>query len=172
MRTPNLSHSSTAYHLAWDALRNGATIPHTSDFLACGPYRMMKDTFIFESVPQKLIVRFMGTSLVNAWCADLTDQCFLDAVQPAYRSDARDFFAVVGRMPAGASLSLKALTIKRLTLEFDLLVLPLAVDAGKPARQAAYAQLPDLSFDDLIHSIQWPKRPQWIDIGCGTPELA
>lgn len=170
MRAPNLNHSSTAYHLAWDALRNGAMLPHTSEFLARGPYRMMKDTFILESVPQRQLVRFMGTSLVNSWCADLTDKCFLDAVQPAYRNDARGFFADVDRTPAGAALVVKALTIKRLTIDIGLLVLPLAVDDGKPARQAAYALLPELSFDDLIHSIQWSARPQWIDLGRGTPE--
>lgn len=58
----------------------------------------------------------------------------------------------------------------RRKLDYEMVLLPLAVDDGKPPRCVAFRDsLSELDHRDRKISFPWPSKLTWIDLGAGVP---
>lgn len=169
MEIQGLSQASAAFLSSWQALRQNGAIPHTARFLDCGPSLMMKDALILESCPPMQTVRFMGTALVRTWLQDLTGNDFLLAVEPDCKKDAQRHFAVAASHPTGFAAGTTGSTIEGRTVAFELLILPLAVDQGKPRRCVTHVSMGPIGANDRVRALHWQREPLWFDLGFGLP---
>ena len=67
----------------WKGLRTDGLVPHTNAFFSRPPARLMPFVFVHDLTPDGLLVRYMGTGLVERWKHDLTGQIFAATMGPA-----------------------------------------------------------------------------------------
>jgi hypothetical protein len=131
----------------------------------------MRYASIIELMPDGLLLRFVGTGIVERWQEDFTGHYFEERVDPDQRAQCRADIERVCCHPAGIHRDGVAKTTKNRSVVFEAIYLPLAVDAGKPTRCITFSQpLDELKFGEHKTISDWPQSPQWIDLGAGTPQ--
>lgn len=162
------------FYAHWRRLAGGALLPHTRAFIDDPPLRLMRHALILEldreGAAGGLFVRFLGTGLATAWGEDFTGT-YLEArmAQQERAASCADVAAVCGR-PAGLCLRGRDATSHGRAVAFEAVWLPLAVDAGKPARCVAHVHpLAGLEHDERKAVLGWSDHPLWLDLGAGVP---
>jgi hypothetical protein len=125
---------------------------------------------ILELLPDGTRIRMMGRALVSQWEHDYTG-AYLDLnMRPADRTRFRRNVHTVCNHPVGACATGETSTSLDRQLEFEMVVLPLAVDAEKPLRCVLYREnLADLFVKERKIGFEWPTKVRWIDVGAGVP---
>jgi hypothetical protein len=150
--------------------RPGMLVPHIDDFLDAAPAALMPSVFIQEVLDDGIVVRFMGTELVERWRHDLTGKVFAGNLDAATRARLLLVAATVCRHPCGlVQLGSFALTSGR-PVTFEAVLLPLAVDSDRPPRMAVYSRiLGMLERNEHGSHFAAAGTRAWLDIGAGLP---
>lgn len=130
----------------------------------------MRGALILEVMPEGTLVRFMGSTLVSRWQDDFTgnhlETCIAREDQARFRRNVE----CICRHPVGARVTGEVRTELRRTLDYEMVLLPLVVDDGKPPRCVAFRDnLGELDYRDRKVGFPWPPKLTWIDIGAGVP---
>jgi hypothetical protein len=156
----------------WRALprRPSAAVPHSADYLDAAPAALMPATFIHDVLDDVLLVRFMGTELVNRWRRDDTGKIFGAGLTSADRQIVQNIAETLVRHPCGLlHHGFLATTAGRRTM-FEAVLLPLSVDPGAPGRILTYSVLLDgLEREEHGSGFDHTGRRYWLDIGGGVP---
>lgn len=153
----------------WRQLSRGAMLPHTRTYFD-HPTNLIRRTFIFELLPEGTLARLMGTELVARWQQNVTGEYLESHMAHSDSQRFRRDLEMVCAHPVGASGVGEARTSTNRPLGFEALVLPLAVDAGKPPRCVLYRECHgELDFHERKVGFYWPQKREWIDLGAGVP---
>ncbi len=90
-------------------------------------------------------MRLMGSTLVARWQDDFTGAHLETRIAPENRSRFRRDVECVCRHPAGARAIGETRTELRRAVDYEMVLLPIAVDDGKPPRCVAFR----INFDEL-----------------------
>ena len=153
----------------WRRLASGATVPHTRTYFD-HPTPLIRSTLIFELLSEGTLVRLMGTELVARWQQNVTGDYLESHMAQSDASRFRTDLKTVCAHPAGVCGIGEAKTSTNRPLGFEAVVLPLAVDAGKPPRCVVYRECHGkLDFHEHKVGFYWPQKRDWIDVGAGMP---
>lgn len=131
----------------------------------------MRGALILEIMPEGTLVRLMGSMLVARWQDDFTGGYLENRIAPEDLARFRRDVECVCRHPAGARATGEVLTEMRRTLDYEMILLPLAVDDAKPPRCVAFRDnLGELDYRDRKVGFPWPPKLTWIDLGAGVPQ--
>lgn len=131
---------------------------------------LMCGALILEVMPEGTLVRLMGSTLVSRWQDDFTGTHLENHISLEDRSRFRRDVECACRHPAGARAIGETRTELRRTVDYEMVLLPIAVDDGKPPRCVAFrTNLGELDFRDRKVGFTWPPKLTWIDIGAGVP---
>jgi len=156
----------------WRSLprRAGSLVPHCDDYLDSAPAAYMPAVFIHEVAEGGLIVRFMGTQLVARWQRDDTGKVFGAHLDQAARERTVSIARSVTGHPCGVLQHGGMATSAGRQATFEALLLPLAVDAHRPARMIVYSAVLDvLGRDEHGQRFSTVGERCWLDVGAGVP---
>ncbi|MGE3335880.1 MAG: PAS domain-containing protein [Rhodospirillaceae bacterium] len=165
-----MSRHCAEFFAHWKSLPCSHGIPHTRAFLDSAT-PLMRGALILEVMPEGTLVRLMGSTLVARWQDDFTGAHLETRIALENRSRFRRDVECVCRHPAGARAIGETRTELRRTVDYEMVLLPIAVDDGKPPRCVAFRiNLDELDYRDRKVEFPWPPKLTWIDIGAGEPE--
>lgn len=154
------------------ARRDGMLIPHSTDYLDHAPAALMPAMFIQEVLDEGLMVRFMGTELVSRWRRDDTGKIFGAHLSAQDRARTVRAGKIVTEHPCGMVQHGVMKTTAERTAIFEAILLPLAVEAGRPKRMVVFSILNDpLARDEHGKQFSAPGEREWFDIGAGLPAI-
>lgn len=169
MNSPFQSSGCQAFYDHWRRLSGDAMLPHTRTYFD-HPTPLMRCSFIFELVPEGSLVRLMGTELVARWQQNVTGEYLESHMVPSDAKRLSSDLKTVCAHPVGATGVGEAKTSTNRPLGFEAVILPLAVDAGKPPRCVVYRECHgELDFHERKVGFYWPQNRAWIDLGAGMP---
>ncbi len=157
----------------WQSLRlDGDIVPFHRDFLDNPNPKYAPFVHISEiSETGTMIVRLMGTGLVERWGKDKTGEAMgegqPDSVREALYANTRQVIL----NPCGLRSEIELAASSGSEMLVEAITLPLIVEPGKPGRLVAYSGLMrKLKFGE--HSERYTRlaNVEWIDIGAGIPE--
>ncbi|MCB2108339.1 MAG: PAS domain-containing protein [Rhodobacteraceae bacterium] len=164
------SPSCRYFYDAWCEVAGGEIVPSSSDFLDHAPVELMPYAFIHDIHPEGVIVRFMGTGLVQRWRHDLTGQYFGDQLAQFDRDRLLNFCQTVVHHPCGMrQIGHMASSMGR-SLSFEAVMLPLRSDSAAPPRVIVFSQILG-NMVDKEHSSDFEQSGmrEWIDLGNSIP---
>ena len=167
--------SCQEFYALWQGLRQKGDVPHTRAFLNNPDPKTIPSVLILEAIEAGLLVRFMGTAAVERWGRDDTNTLFGGAGFPEDVVSAMlENCQVLVNQPCGAVEVAAFTTRTGLQFYMETVMLPLAVDAGKPPRICSFSQILDPVKEDgeTEHKFKGKRSMAWIDIGFGTPSPA
>lgn len=172
---PQIVHPRTQTFLQhWQDIprRNGLILPHTDDYLDQSPARLMNSVFIHEIVDDRLLVRFMGTDLVQRWQRDDTGLEFGAHLPLSARMRLSAIAKALALHPCGMVQHGALGTSTGRETMFEGILLPLAVNPGAPARVVVFSVLLD-QWERQEHGSKLASAGErsWLDIGAGTPAV-
>lgn len=155
----------------WRRLPRDGLVPHSRAFLDHAPFVLMPYVFIHELKPDGLLIRFMGTGLVQRWRHDLTGQLFGATLDRAARDNITATVRQIANHPCGLWQLGQFSTTAGRAMSFEALLLPLAVDPGQSARVVTFSQLiGDVHENEPVHRFASAGRRHWLDLGAGVPD--
>lgn len=144
-------------------------IPHTRTF-ADRVTPLICESMILELVAEGTLVRFMGGDLAARWHQDLTGAYLEQFLPPHEQARCRRHVETVCHYPVGLYARDEIPTSRGRHIEYEMIVLPLAVDSGKPPRCVMHrSNNKVLEFRETKSGSRWPATVTWIDIGRGIP---
>lgn len=167
--------SCREFYASWQGLRQAKDVPHTRAFLNNPDPKTIPSVLILEVTETGLLIRFMGTAVVERWGRDDTNTLFGGAGFPENVVEAMlENCRALVEHPCGVVEVAAFSTRVGLPFHMETVMLPLAVDAGKPPRICSFSQMLDHVKDDgeAEHSFKGKRSMAWIDIGFGTPSPA
>lgn len=157
----------------WRSLRTGGgIIPSQKDFLDHADPHYAPHTHISEVSPDgSMIVKLMGTALVERWGKDKTGEAMGEGqpqdVMDALYSNTR----LVISTPCGLRSELELATTSGSEMVIEAITLPIGVEPGKPGRLVAYSSLMrKLEYGEYSQRYKSLANVEWFDIGAGVPK--
>lgn len=127
---------------------------------------------ILEVIDAGLLIRFMGTAVVERWGKDHTNTLFgekglADDVMESVMENCRKLLV----HPCGIVEEAAFTARSGLPFRMETVMLPLAVDADKPPRICSFSQVLDHVKEDgeSVPRFKAKRSMSWIDIGFGLP---
>ncbi|MDX2142852.1 MAG: PAS domain-containing protein [Rhodospirillaceae bacterium] len=157
----------------WHRQQHGAPLPTTEDFFDHVPPRLAPLLILFEHHDGALIVRYLGTQLVERWHEDLTGKNWLGFNRHLNAKNLLANFMTITQHPCGGCAQSSFITTTGRELNIETFSLPLAVRAGRPARiiSGSFA-LETMGFAEEARGWMAPRALQWINLGFGVPAFA
>lgn len=118
-----------------------------------------------------MIVRLMGTGLVERWGKDKTGEA-MAADQPEEIRDAlyHNTHQVIAT-PCGLRSEIELAASSGSEMVIEAITLPLVVAPGKPGRVVAFSALMrNLEYGEHSKRYKSLSNVQWLDIGAGVPD--
>jgi len=162
--------SCRAFFQHWRDIAAAGTLPHSNAFLDAAPTDLIPFAYIHDIQPDGLMVRFMGTGLVQRWRHDLTGQLFGGHLTADARGKLRITMAMLANQPCGMRQMGRLESSVGRALSFEAVSLPLAVDPGRVPRVTIFSQILD-EMNDNEHSNEFRAagNREWLDLGWGMP---
>lgn len=133
----------------------------------------MPAVFIHEVAEGGLIVRFMGTQLVERWRRDDTGKVFGAHLDQEARERTLIIARAVTGHPCGVLQHSAMVTSTGREAAFEAILLPLAVEPHRPARMIVYSSVIDaLGREEHGQRYSAVGERRWLDIGAGVPTQA
>ncbi len=134
--------------------------------------QFMPSVFIHEIVNDRLLVRFMGTELVDRWRHDATGQEFGARLPPEERARLAKVSSILTSHPCGLLQRGVLGTSTGRDAAFEGILLPLAVNHDAPPRIVVFSTILDsLGREEHGSALASAGQRWWIDIGAGVPAL-
>ena len=156
----------------WQSQRQGSRLPASEDFFDHVPPNLAPSLILFEIIGEALIVRFLGTQLVERWGKDLTGKNWLDFNAQVNPVSLRSNFLMLNQHPCGGTALGGFVTSTGRNLNVETSSYPLGVRANRTPRVICGTfSLEALGYDE--HSRGWspPRTLQWVDVGFGVPAV-
>lgn len=130
----------------------------------------MQGVFIHEVLDDGLIVRFMGTALVQRWQRDDTGQVFGAQLDADSRLKVVNIARKITQHPCGLLQHGVLGTSSGREAVFEGVLLPLIAQAGAPPRIVVYSVMLD-ALDREEHGSTFASvgKRCWLDLGAGVP---
>jgi len=157
----------------WKSLRTGRDIiPTQKDFLDHADPRYAPHTHISELGPDgSMIVRLMGTALVERWGKDKTGEAMGEGQPSDVREALYSNTRLVIATPCGLRSEIELATSSGSEMVIEAVTLPIAVEPGKPGRLVAFsAVMRKLEYGEHSQRYKSLANVDWIDIGAGVPD--
>lgn len=130
----------------------------------------MPAVFIHEVLEDGLLVRFMGTKLVERWRRDNTGQMFGGYLDVAARARLHMVAKTIANHPCGMLQHGFLATSAGRQAMFEAILLPLWADANHPQRIVVYSVVLDtLGREEHGSSFAAAGERCWLDISAGLP---
>lgn len=156
----------------WKQLARDTLMPHTSAFLNDPVPELIPFVQILDLIQEGQRIRFMGTGLVDLCGRDSTNEIFGETLPPEMKSalDRRSHTLV--EHPCGLMVLADFSSPTGRPFSMETVLLPLAVDTGRPPRICAYSKVIDeIDQDDgATARFEQAQTHSWLDIGCGVPD--
>ncbi|MSO96642.1 MAG: PAS domain-containing protein [Rhodospirillaceae bacterium] len=150
--------------------RAGQIIPHSNDYLDQAPAELMPAVFIHEVLEDGLLVRFMGTKLVERWRRDDTGKMFGTHLDDAARGRLLSVVNTVVNHPCGILQHGFLATSAGRQAMFEAILLSLSVEPWQPKRLIVYSVILDvLGREEHRSRFAAAGERCWMDIGAGLP---
>jgi hypothetical protein len=165
-----VSEGCKAFLRHWMKLPRTGHAPHSNDFLDHPPAALMPYVLIEDVTAEGLVVRFMGTAVVERWQHDLTGKVIGANLPAAERRRMEYYGGAVATHPCGMRQTGDLRSSTGRMVSFEAVLLPLSVDAGRPPRLVAYSHMLD-PLGQREHNSQYAQSSSrsWFDIGAGVP---
>lgn len=171
--TQQLTEKCARFFEHWKSIRAGNSIlPLQSEFLDNSNPEFAPFIYISEIAENDVLVRLMGTGLVDRWGRDKTgESLFVD--QPTDVVDAiRSNFKTAAALPCGYSSVTDYASNTGRHLVVVVINLPLATDSEKITRIVSYADLIQrLGHMEVTQKFLGKPKSEWIDLGAGVPAI-
>lgn len=154
----------------WLSLPKDGLEPTSETFLDTANPNYAPFVYILEFSNNGLIIRLMGTALVERWKQDRTGQSFMINQDASVRKVFFENSANVVHVPCGlrATNRFKLGTGQRVSTE--AITLPLATGPGRPERIVSFSQMFEHTSDkEAIGGWEGVVNHEWIDLGAGVP---
>ena len=159
----------------WQSLcLDGQIVPSHRDFLDNPNPRYAPFVHISEiSGTGTMIVRLMGTGLVERWGRDKTGEAMGEGQSEPVREALYANTRQVILNPCGLRSEIELAANSGSEMLVEAVTLPLIVEPGKPGRLVAYSGLMrKLQYGEHSERYKSLANVEWIDIGAGIPEHA
>jgi hypothetical protein len=165
------SESCKAFLLHWLDLRGDDLMPSSRTFLDHPPALLMPYVLMQDVLPEGLMVRFMGTAVVERWQRDLTGHYFGEGLPKDQYDRLYIHGATVATHPCGLRQVGELRSSTGRTLTFEAVLLPLSVDAGRPPRLVVFSHMRNqLQRQEHSDRFSKPGTRWWLDLGAGIPQ--
>jgi hypothetical protein len=161
-----------AFLAHWLSLPREGAVPLSRVFLDRPPAALMPHVMIQELWPEGLMVRFMGTALVERWQHDITGRYLGESVPAAQREQLYFHGHKVATHPCGLHQIGEVRSSTGRTLAFEAVILPLGAAADRPPRLVSFSEMA-LPFGRQEHTDRFmnPVALHWLDLGAGVPDV-
>ncbi|MDX2141760.1 MAG: PAS domain-containing protein [Rhodospirillaceae bacterium] len=150
----------------------GGFAPLASAYLDHAPPALMPSTFIHEIVDDGLLIRFMGTQLVERWQRDDTGKVFGGHLDQEARARLVTVAKTIVEHPCGMLQHGIVTTTAARRVMFEAVLLPLRADADHPPRVVIYSAFLDrLARKEHGGKFAAAGERCWLDIGAGVPSI-
>lgn len=157
----------------WRSLRtNGNIIPEQKDLLdnadpLYAPYIHISEV----SDEGTMIVRLMGTGLVERWGKDKTGEAMGEGQPDDVREALYGNTRMVISTPCGLRSEIEMAANSGSEMIIEAITLPIGVDPGRPGRLVAYSALMrKLEYGEHSQRYKSLANVEWFDIGAGVPD--
>jgi hypothetical protein len=162
--------SCRAFFQHWRDIAAVGSVPHSNAFLDAAPPDLIPFAYIHDVHPDGLLVRFMGTGLVQRWRHDLTGRLFGGHLDVDAREKLRATMAILAELPCGMRQMGRLGSSVGRALSFEAVSLPLAVDPGRVPRVTIFSQiLGDMDENEHSNQFRAAGNREWLDLGWGVP---
>ena len=162
-----------AFWAAWDDLRGDRPAPHYRDLFDGLASKLIPRLVILERASDGYLVRFVGTSVVELWGSDHTDDNISQVLSEGFLKGLAPLLDLVRAHPCGVSSLANVETGRGRHVQLDILILPVANDPERPGRVAIFTSMvPARDGDALMTETVKRAEREWIDLGFGTPEVS
>ena len=156
----------------WESLcAKGQIVPTQTDFLD-NPHPSYAPFVHISEMGEDgaMIVKLMGTGLVDRWGKDKTGEAMgadqPEAIREALYSNTRDVITT----PYGLRSEIELAASSGSEMVIEAITLPLIVAPGKPGRLVAFSALMrNLEYGEHSKRYKSLSNVQWINIGAGIP---
>ena len=165
------SDSCRAFYRHWRSLAAELEIPHSRTFLNQPDPISIPSVFILEVTEAGLLIRFMGTALVERWGRDQTNKIFAGAFsEQVLKAMILNCRTLVDN-PCGVVEEAMFSTRAGRPFLMETIMLPLDVDVGRPPRLCSFSQMLDIveDEDNPRPSFKGKRSMTWMDIGACVP---
>jgi hypothetical protein len=153
----------------WCALRNGARVPLSRDFLDRPEPEFAPIVTLFDVFADDMVIRLQGTAMVSRWGHDKTGLSFFDINPLLPKSEMmRNVWGCLDT-PCGLHSQSRFATSNGRAIGVETVSLPLETDPDKPYRLVNTSVfLQELGFDEHTRGLT-AMRFRWLDVGGGVP---
>ena len=156
----------------WQSLRTENQLVPAQDTFFDQPHPTYAPyLYIVEVSGQDLLVRLMGTKVVERWGRDKTGESLGLGQPPSIYNALLENARTAASFPCGFQTVIKVAVNNGAEMSLEAIALPLKVKAGRPDRVVAYSEaLQTLKYGDQSERYIDLPDGTWIDIGVGVPE--
>lgn len=155
----------------WQSLPKHGLAPTSETFLDTAHPVYAPSIYILEFSGSDIIIRLMGTALVERWKKDRTGQSFLTSQNPEVHKIFMANSSHIVNKPCGlrATNRFRLSTSQRVSTE--AVTLPLATAPERPARLVSYSQMfEDPGDKEMVGGWENVVDHEWVDLGAGVPD--
>ena len=155
----------------WQSLPKDGLAPTSETFLDFPQPLYAPYVYILEYAGNDLIIRLIGTALVERWKQNRTGQSFNIHQDP----QVREMFFLNSLNVVHLPCALRAVNRFRLAsgqnVSTEAIILPLTIGADRPLRLVTYSHLfEEPNEKDELGGWEDVLDHEWIDLGAGVPE--
>lgn len=156
----------------WQSLRGDAVVPTSATFLDNAQPDLAPNTYMIDRVDETVVVRLMGTGLVEKWGFDATGH----VMGSAQSSDLEKAWYVnachIIDQPCGMFLNSHFKSNQGRVSMIENIIVPLAATNGPNKSVVSYTAITDdLGYKEHPETFFDTPKIHWIDIGHGTPSI-
>lgn len=158
----------------WKSLREpGALVVSSEVFLDNPDPLLSPNVLIVDVYDDDVVVRLVGTEIVERFGVDLTGKSMFTAHLPMKREDTLFNYGSVISQPCGLLSVNNTKTSGGRAVVSETLALPLGVLPDRPKRLISYSRLIEpLAEGEHSEQVAEYAHQDWIDIGAGVPSAA
>ncbi|NKB43492.1 MAG: hypothetical protein GKS03_04355 [Alphaproteobacteria bacterium] len=155
----------------WQSLPKNGLAPTSETFLDAAHPVYAPSVYILEFSDSDIIIRLMGTALVERWKKDRTGECFLTTQD----SEVKKVFVInssqIVNIPCGLRATNQFLLSTGQRVSTEAIALPLTAAHGRPLRFVSYSHMFEKPADDeKVGGWEDVVDQEWINLGAGVPE--
>ena len=155
----------------WQSLPRHNLAPTSEIFLDASNPRYAPFVYILEFSGSDIVIRLMGTALVERWKADRTGEKFLTTQDAETKKVFLTNCSHIVSMPCGLRATNRFRLSAGQRVSTEAIALPLAPGPGRPQRFVSYSQMfEEPSDEDKVGGWEDVVDHEWIDLGAGVPD--
>ena len=167
-----LSQNCVGFFEHWKSVRkDGALVPLQSDFLDHPHPLYAPHLYIIEMVGRNLIIRLMGTRLVERWGRDRTGEDLLKDQPDNFRDVLLANGMTADSTPCGFKTVIEFASTTGNRMLIEALSLPLDTGQENVVRRVTFSEVAEKrDYQDFTGQYLGTPEAEWVDVGAGIPD--